>query len=229
MIFFRPIHFIVCIVGTACLVHGLSISPSSAKLGVFPSWERRSVTFIVKNHSKKPVSLLRVRSSCSCAITNFVPCTLDPGGDTSVDVVIPANNVFGAFTKVVYLETDSPDNQFLKLTISGTAVPPVEVQPKREVYLGRLDVGRTQTFTFRIIPVSASMLLKLLPVDSRDGQAETILSRNDEDGSFVFEVRFTPGASSRYMAIRRRIGIEWKHDIPSLTLVVMFSTEQPTQ
>lgn len=78
MIFFRPIHFIVCIVGTAYLVHGLSISPSSAELGVFPSWERRSVTFIVKNHSKKPVSLLRVRSSCSCAITNFVPCTLDP-------------------------------------------------------------------------------------------------------------------------------------------------------
>lgn len=82
MIFFRPIHFIVCIVGTACLVHGLSISPSSAELGVFPSWERRSVTFIVKNHSKKPVSLLRVRSSCSCAITNFVPCTLDPAKGT---------------------------------------------------------------------------------------------------------------------------------------------------
>ena len=138
-------------------------------------------------------------------------------------VGIPQNTLSGGFARTVYVETDAPGQEFLKLTVSGMAVPAVDVQPKSEVYLGRLEAGKLQTFTFRLVPASPDMSLKLLPADDVDEAADATLLRND-DGSFELKLEFTPDASRRYTATRRRIAVEWKHDIPPLELAVMFST-----
>ncbi len=206
----------------AVLAQRLSVSPLSVTLGEFPSWESRESVFALRNTLERPVNLLRVRSSCSCAIVDFTPCTIAPGQDASVSVSIPQNTLSGRFSKAVYVETDAPGQEFLELTVSGTAVPAVEVQPKREVYLGRLEAGKPRTFMFRLVPASPGMSPKLLPADEGDGQAEASLRRND-DTTFTMELNFTPDASRRYVAIRRRIAIEWKHGIPPLTLGVMFT------
>jgi hypothetical protein len=223
MTVFRTICVFACLTTTAILAQGLSVSSFSATLGEFPSWESPKGTFTIKNTLEQPANLLRVRSSCSCAIVDFTPCTLAPGQDTSVSVSIPKNTLSGKFSKTVYVETDAPGQEFLKLTVSGTAVPAVEVQPKSEVYLGRLEAGKARSFSFRLVPASPDMSLKLLPADEGEGLADATLLRND-DTTFTMKLNFTPDASRRYVAIRRRIAIEWKHDIPPLTLAIMFST-----
>lgn len=201
----------------------LSVSPVSADLGRFPAWKSQTQTFAVRNTGESTVHLLRVRSSCGCLAADFQPCTLEAGQKTAVTVTIPANSVSGEFSKTVFLETDAPGQEFLKLTVSGTAVPAVEVQPKREVYLGRLEAGKPHSFMFRLVPASPGMSPKLLPADEGEGQADAALSRDDNDGSFTLELTFTPDASRRYVAIGRKIAIEWKHDIPPLTLAAMFT------
>ena len=211
---------------TATLAQGLSVSPVSGDLGEFPSWESPKGMFTIKNTLEQPVNLLRVRSSCSCTAVDFNPCTLELGQETLVTVSIPKNTLSGKFARTVYVETDAPGQEFLELTVSGTAVPAVEVQPKSEVYLGRLEVGKTRSFSFRLVPASPGMSPKLLPAEEGDGSAEAALSRDDNDGSFTLELTFTPDASHRYVAIRRRIAIEWKHDIPPLTLAVMFTVRK---
>ena len=45
----------------------LAVSPASAALGKFPSWESRAAAFTIRNTHTAPVSLLRVRSSFSRA------------------------------------------------------------------------------------------------------------------------------------------------------------------
>ncbi len=208
---------------TAVLAQRLSVSPVPCDLGEFPSREGRKVVFAIRSTLERPANLLRVRSSCSCLVADFQPCTLEAGQKTAVTVTIPANSVSGDFSKTVFLETDAPGQEFLKLTVSGTAVPAVDVQPKSEVYLGRLEAGKARKFSFRLVPAGPEMSLKLLPADEGDGAADATLSRND-DGSFELKLEFTPDASRRYTATRRRIAVEWKHDIPPLELAVMFST-----
>lgn len=203
----------------------LSVVSESEDFGKFHSWEKQLKTFTVKNTLNYSINLLRVRSSCSCTIVDFTPCTLAPGQDTSVSVSIPQNTLSGKFAKTVYVETDVPGQEFLKLTVSGTAIPAVDVQPKSEVYLGRLETGKARKFSFRLVPASSEMSLKLLPADEGEGLADANLLRNG-DTTFTMELNFTPDASRRYVAIRRRIAIEWKHDIPPLTLAIMFSTEK---
>ena len=224
MTVFRTICVFVCLMTTAILAQGLSVSPVSGDLGEFPSWERRESAFTIKNTLEQPVNLLRVRSSCSCTLIDFTPCTLAPGQETSVTVSLPLNTLSGKFTRAVYLETDAPGEEFLKLTVSGTAVPAVDVRPKRDVYLGRLEPGRPYAFMFRLVPASPGMLLKLLPADEGDGRAETALSRNGGDGGFTLELAFTPDASRRHAAIRRMVAVEGMDDIPPVPISVMFST-----
>jgi len=226
MTVFRTICVFAFLMATAILARGLSVSPVSGDLGEFPSWESRESVFTIKNTLERPVNLLRVRSSCSCTIVDFTPCTIALGEDAHITVSIPKNTLSGKFARTVYVETDASGQEFLKLTVSGTAVPAVEVQPKSEVYLGRLEAGKPRTFMFRLVPASPGMSLKLLPAEEGDGRAEAALSRDDNDGSFTLELTFTPDASRRYVAIRRRIAIEWKHDIPPLTLAVMFTVRK---
>lgn len=114
----------------------MSILPASVDFGVFSSWENRTAAFTAKNIHSRPISILRVRSSCSCTIVDFKPCTLALGEDAHITVSIPKNTLSGKFSKTVYVETDVPGQEFLKLTVSGTAIPAVDIQPKSEVYHG---------------------------------------------------------------------------------------------
>ena len=223
MTLFQTICVFVCLMATAVLAQRLSVSPAPCDLGEFPSWESPKVMFAIKNTLEQPVNLLRVRSSCSCTAVDFNPCTLEHGQETLVTVSIPKNTLSGKFAKTVYVETDAPGQEFLKLTVSGTAVPAVDVQPKSEVYLGRLEAGKPHSFMFRLVPASPGMSPKLLPAEEGDGSAEAALSRDDNDGSFTLELTFTPDAYRRYVAIRRRVAIERVHGIPPLTLAVMFT------
>ena len=201
----------------------LSVSPVSFDLGRFPAWKSQTQTFTARNTGESTVNLLRVRSSCSCLAADFQPCTLEAGQETALTVTIPANSVSGDFSKTVFLETDVPGQEFLKLTVSGTAVPAVEVQPKREVYLGRLEAGKERVCVFRLIPASPEMKLRLLPPNEGAGDTDASLSRND-DGTYVLELKFTPDASRRFVLIQRQIAIDWQEEaLPLLEIKIRYT------
>ena len=204
-------------------VQPLSISPASLGLGRFPAWKAQTQTFTVRNTGESAVNLLRVRSSCSCLAADFQPCALEAGQETSLTVTIPANSVSGDFSKAVFLETDAPGQEFLKLTVSGTAVPAVEVQLKREIYLGRLQSDEERVCVFRLIPANPEMSLRLLPPNEGAGDADARLSRND-DGAYTLELKFTPDASRRFVLVRRQVAIDWQEEaLPPLEIKVRYT------
>ena len=199
------------------------MSPVSFDLGRFSAWDAQTQTFTVRNTGESAVNLLRVRSSCSCLAADFQPCTLEAGQETSLTVTIPANSVSGDFSKAVFLETDAPGQEFLKLTVSGTAIPAVEIQPRCEIYLGRLQPGEEQVCVFRLVPANSEMSLRLLPLKKEDGDAEASLSRND-DGTYALELKFTPDASRRFVLIRRQVAIDWQEEaLPPLEIKVRYT------
>ena len=158
----------------------LSVSPASFDLGRFPAWKAQAQTFTIRNIGESNVNLLRVRSSCSCLAADFQPCAVASGQETSLTVTIAANSVSGDFSKAVFLETDAPGQEFLKLTVSGTSVLAVEVRPKSEVYLGRLETGKERVCVFRLRP---GQLRNIPPAAAREppsGRANFGLSEKRE-------------------------------------------------
>ena len=222
MTVFRTIRIFICLATTAVFAQPLSVSPVSFDLGRFPAWKAQAKTFTIRNTGESAVHLLLVRSSCSCLAADFQPSTLEAGQETAVTVTIPANSVSGDFSKAVFLETGAPGQEFLKLTVSGTAIPAVEVQPKSEVYLGRLQPGEERVCVFRLIPASPEMSLRLLPPNEGAGDADARLSRND-DGTYTMELQFTPESSRRFVLLRRAIAIDWTEDLSPLEIIVRFT------
>ena len=204
----------------------LSVSPVSFDLGRFPAWKSQARTFTVRNTGESAVNLLRVRSSCSCLAADFQPCTLKVGKETALTVTIPANSVSGDFSKAVFLETDAPGQEFLRLTVSGTAVPAVEVQPKREVYLGRLQPDEERVCIFHLTPASPEMKLRLLSADAPDCISQSELMQED-DGTYRLELHVQPDASRRFVLVRRQVAIDWQEEtLPPLEIKVRFTVAE---
>lgn len=169
------------------------------------------------------MNLLRVRSSCSCLAADFQPCTLEAGQETSLTVTIPASSVSDDFSKAVFLETDVPGQEFLKLTVTGTAIPAVEVQPKREDYLGRLQSDEERVCVFRLTPASPEMSLRLLPADAPDCASQPELAQED-DGTYRLELHVRPDASRRLVLVRRQVAIDWQEEaLPPLEIKVRYT------
>ena len=206
----------------------LSVSPAFFDLGRFPAWKAQAQTFTIRNIGESTVNLLRVRSSCSCLAADFQPCALEAGQETSLTVTIPANSVSGDFSKAVFLETDAPREEFLKLTVSGTAVPAVEVRPKSEVYLGRLQPDEERVCIFRLTPASPEMSLRLLPADAPDCVSQSELVQ-ENDGTYRLELHVRPDASRRFVLLHRQIAIDWQEEVfPPLEIKVRYKTS-PTE
>ena len=201
----------------------LSVSPAFFDLGRFPAWKAQAQTFTIRNIGESTVNLLRVRSSCSCLAADFQPCALEAGQETSLTVTIPANSVSGDFSKAVFLETDAPREEFLKLTVSGTAIPAVEVRPKREVYLGCLEAGKERVCVFRLTPTNFEMKLRLLSADAPDCISQSELMQED-DGTYRLELHVQPDASRRFVLVRRQVAIDWQEEtLPPLEIKVRFA------
>lgn len=204
----------------------LSVSPAFFDLGRFPAWKAQARTFTVRNTDESAVNLLRVRSSCSCLAADFQPCTLEAGQETALTVTIPANSVSGDFSKTVFLETDAPGQEFLKLTVSGTAVPAVEVRPKSEVYLGRLQPDEERVCIFHLTPASPEMKLRLLPADAPDCASQPELAQED-DGTYRLELHVQPDASRRFVLVRCQVAIDWQEaELQPLEIKVRFTVAE---
>ena len=198
----------------------LSVSPAFFDLGRFPTWKAQARTFTVRNTYESAVNLLRVRSSCSCLAADFQPCTLEAGQETALTVTIPANSVSGDFSKTVFLETDAPGQEFLKLTVSGTAIPAVEVRPRSEFYLGRLQPAEERVCVFRLTPASPEMKRRLLSADAPDCISQPELAQED-DGTYRLELHVRPDASRRFVLVRRQVAIDWQEEaLPPLEIKV---------
>lgn len=219
---FLPILFAVFALRIAS-AQPLSVSPVSFDLGRFSAWDAQTQTFTVRNTGESAVNLLRVRSSCSCLAADFQPCTLKVGKETALTVTIPANSVSGDFSKAVFLETDAPGQEFLMLAVSGTAIPAVEVQPRREVYLGRLQPGEERVCIFHLTPASPEMKLRLLSADAPGCASQPELARED-DGTHRLELHVRPDTSRRFVLVRRQVAIDWQEEaLPPLEIKVRYT------
>lgn len=94
------------------------------------TFNMHSQTFIITNLSNTMINIFCARSSYDDIVISFQPCTLAPGKDTSVNVSFIETKLSGIFRRTIYLETDAPGQEFLKVNVSGIAVPSANVHPE---------------------------------------------------------------------------------------------------
>jgi len=81
----------------------VSLTPETLDLGTFPQGEERSGTVIVRNNSSEPVVVHNIIRSCGCADADISSPRLNPGAETTLNVMLHAGEARGNVQLKIHL------------------------------------------------------------------------------------------------------------------------------
>ena len=175
----------------------LDISSHDVDFARCPNWCENTMRFNLRNRGDKPIRLLRVTAISDFLKPQLKTSLLSPGEDSVLEVAVKPNVFLGQFVREIILETDAPGQEFIRLPITGEALPAVQVIPEREqldshgeklpgvvtrqgnqmfavmpgdqeVWIGELRLEETRTQSFQLIPYDKSFQLSILEQEQPD-------------------------------------------------------------
>jgi len=93
-------------------------------VGRFPCTEERTARVKIQNAGKGELRIVHVIATCKCMRIDAYPAELAPGETGEVRVSIKRDEVFGAFERSFYIETDDPGTRIMKIKVAGEALVP---------------------------------------------------------------------------------------------------------
>lgn len=130
-------------------------------LGDFPANAQQTIQFTITNSRTYPLQILRVRSGCPCLEAVCDKKSLAPGESTVLRVNLKPHSIIGKFTKTIYVETDDPQQRFLRFELRGNAIPLLAITPEPIQYLGILAPDRVYDYRFTLVPTKPRKPIRL--------------------------------------------------------------------
>jgi len=146
--------------------------------GKYPAHERQTATFMLRNTGDAPLRIIQVRKSCGCAVASCDPMLVQPAQPARVEVAILPDSLAGSYSKNLFVESSDPANRFLRLNVSGEAVPLVAVLPEGLAYLGRLPTNAPVSRSFTLTPADPAVRLGTLTVEGSKDLSAKLSSPN---------------------------------------------------
>jgi hypothetical protein len=91
-------------------------------------------TFVIKNTGTAPLSIEDVDPDCACTVASYDKM-IPPGGQGSITLTIKPYSVIHQFKKDAKVTVNDPEQPVLNLSMTGVALPFIEIQPS---YIVRL-------------------------------------------------------------------------------------------
>ena len=101
-------------------------------------------TFILKNEGDLSLEIRQVRPSCGCTVANISQKTIPPGGQAEVITRLSLRGRQGPQHKTISVESNDPKQTTLVLSLEGTAIEEMRVQPNR-LFFGRITANSSVT------------------------------------------------------------------------------------
>jgi len=196
----------------------LLVSQEEIDFGNYPSWEARQGTFLLRNTGNSDVVLKRIRSTCGCLTSEFAGTSLPPGAEYPLKASIAANSSSGAFSKAIYVETDAPGQEFIKLSLKGNAMPLVQISPDSTVYMGKLAVGKEYRYDFKLAPGIENLQLRLGEITPASSAASAQM--DIKDGLYLLSVTVKPEQKDMLVYITVNIEVTAPVKPPPLKIVL---------
>jgi Protein of unknown function (DUF1573) len=165
--------------------------------GTFPANKKQSATFVIKNTGDKDLKINKIRKTCGCSATKLSKKVIPPGQSATLIADIKENSIAGPFSKNIYVESNAKNFRFLRLTLSGKAVPLVKVFPKKFLYLGVLTPEKTSFYSFKFKTTQANVKLKLMPTKANFPIQISLKKLNDKE--FLLTVAATPKKTNQFL------------------------------
>ena len=121
--------------------------------------------FTINNTGTDPLKIERLNPSCGCTAASLSTQTIDPGNSATIRTVFDTTGFQGYKVKTVRVYSNDPQQPSIVLTLKGSVIPDVVVDPPR-VFFGNVKKGSADSITVTVAG-SEQNTVKILDVDSR--------------------------------------------------------------
>jgi len=135
------------------------VGSQTIDLGKYPAWESKTAVYRIRNAGNNTLKILKIHKTCGCASAQCNKDSLEPKEEASVKVVILNDSISGLYSKNTFVETSDPDNRFLRLTVTGNAVPLIDVRPSDSFYAGRIKANSEWSHSFELAGSESNIVL----------------------------------------------------------------------
>ena len=142
---------------------------STVDLGEFPADRERELEFELSNTGGSGLILRGIKKDCLCLIATVNKRNIEPGGEATLHVRLRGNSTSGDFRYNIRVYCDQSSSPLI-LTLSGKAVPFINIQPSAHMYIGHILPQHIHRKEF-ILEAPASGVHLGTPVISEIGRA----------------------------------------------------------
>jgi hypothetical protein len=142
----------------------IAIDQSAFNFGSIHQGKKVEHLFIIKNKGDAPLTIKSVRPSCGCTAASITTSVISPGKTGGIKASFDSSKFAGAIQKTVAVDTNDPKAPTSTLTLTGTVVEDIQINPQ-QLNLGQVKVNETIR-TAIVITNLGSKQLKLTAVKS---------------------------------------------------------------
>lgn len=156
-------------------------------------------TFVIKNSGTSPLHIEDVDPDCACTVPKYDK-SIPPGSEGAITLTIKPYSVIHKFKKETKVRLNDPDQPRLVLTMTGVAIPFIEITPSHIVRLrGGLgdDIrGQVRFKSNLLTPFKITGYRTTIP-----DKIEVTLKPEVPDKVYVLEVRPKGQVSGRFAGV----------------------------
>ena len=174
-------------------------------------------TFILKNEGDLSLEIKQVRPSCGCTVANISQNTIPPGGQAEVTTRLSLRGRQGSQHKTISVESNDPKQPTFMLTLEGTAVEEMRVQPN-QLFFGRITTDSVVTGVVEVT-IQSTNVVKITRTSSNTSNL-TATTESSPDGKLIRVLVGTQPPLARG-TLRGNVHIETDHPkYPSMDIAV---------
>ena len=158
--------------------------------------EKVSHDFVYRNAGKGPLRIEKVKTSCGCTAAEPSHREILPGQQGTLSVTFSSGHFRDRVTKLVYVDTNDPEEPRVTLTITGVVKMEVQVTPI-SIYVGQMKLGAKAVRSVDILPVEVSKF-KLLGTRATGPAIEVVRTESiKKDGKQGYRLAVQYGPVSK--------------------------------
>jgi len=113
--------------------------------------------FLIRNTGDLTLQILNLRPTCGCLVPKVTDRLIPPGGEATITVRFVLRGRQGSQHKLVYIDSNDPNNQTFALQLAGQIVDSVELEP-RLLFFGRIQPSAAVTGTVAMTASGTNVL-----------------------------------------------------------------------
>ncbi len=125
--------------------------------------------FILRNEGKGVLEIKDVKPGCGCTTTTLESKTLQPGQEEKLNASLNLKGRQGKLTKTVMVTTNDPANASVILTLTGSAIAPIAIDPET-ISIPTVEDDNPRSATLKVVArkEDAVFNIKEVKIDDMD-------------------------------------------------------------